>query len=182
MTQYKQLVKAKSHRHLFFILTVGLCISTGDQNPEVAITSSAFVKTFPLSRKRGRPKKEQSEGMEEAAGTEFEEQLVEQTLVFPEVPAEVRSGKKRSGARKKSRECDVCNKVFANRSSLREHQRMHSGEKPYICSICDKGFIRMGHLRQHMCSHTGLWPFKCGACGKGNCFFLFLNCFGYQTI
>eukprot|EP00795_Rhopilema_esculentum_P017390 gene17390-8988_t len=145
----------------------GLCISTGDQNPEVAITSSAYVKTFPLSRKRGRPKKEQSEGMEEAAGTEFEEQLVEQTLVFPEVPAEVRSGKKRSGARKKSRECDVCNKVFANRSSLREHQRMHSGEKPYICSICDKGFIRMGHLRQHMCSHTGLWPFKCGACGKG---------------
>lgn len=74
---------------------------------------------------------------------------------------------KKSGTRRKPRECDVCHRIYANRSSLRAHLRLHTGEKPYLCSVCDKGFVRMGHLKQHMCSHTGLWPFKCGACGKG---------------
>ena len=68
---------------------------------------------------------------------------------------------------RKPRECDVCKRVFANFGSLKEHKRIHSGEKPFVCPICGIGCIRRGYLKQHVYEHTGEWPFKCVACGKG---------------
>ena len=37
----------------------------------------------------------------------------------------------------------------------------------YMCELCDKTFPRKGTLKTHMLLHTGQNTFICGTCGKG---------------
>ena len=62
--------------------------------------------------------------------------------------------------------CDLCDKFFSHKQSLRTHKQLHTGEKPFQCEICNKSFARKAHLQGHMNTHTKEKPFKCIICER----------------
>lgn len=61
--------------------------------------------------------------------------------------------------------CMICHKSFANKDTLKIHQRIHTGEMPYSCSNCDKSFKSPGAIHVHLKTHTREKPYACSICG-----------------
>ncbi|XP_077323317.1 uncharacterized protein LOC143957054 isoform X2 [Lithobates pipiens] len=62
--------------------------------------------------------------------------------------------------------CTMCGKSFTRRASVIQHQKKHTGEKPYSCSECGKCFDRKRNLMTHHRIHSGEKPFSCSECGR----------------
>ncbi|BHF83242.1 hypothetical protein SprV_0802638400 [Sparganum proliferum] len=62
--------------------------------------------------------------------------------------------------------CDVCSKVFSERSLLQKHKVAHADAK-HICPTCGRAFVREDKLRRHIRSiHSDERPFVCEVCSK----------------
>ncbi|KAI1423982.1 hypothetical protein F5Y12DRAFT_755006 [Xylaria sp. FL1777] len=64
--------------------------------------------------------------------------------------------------------CEVCKQGFSGQQALQQHERIHTGLKPFKCTVegCTMAFKQKSALTMHSRVHTGEKPLKCEYCGK----------------
>lgn len=62
--------------------------------------------------------------------------------------------------------CEICEKTYSSRGSLKTHLIIHSEVRPFICNYCGRGFNSRYGLDEHMHTHTDDRPFVCKICDK----------------
>ncbi|EGW03932.1 zinc finger protein 408 [Cricetulus griseus] len=63
--------------------------------------------------------------------------------------------------------CPVCGKALRDPHTLRAHERLHSGERPFLCLQCGRAYTLATKLRRHLKSHMTDKPYRCPVCGMG---------------
>ncbi|KAF9018466.1 hypothetical protein BDZ89DRAFT_1165183 [Hymenopellis radicata] len=61
-----------------------------------------------------------------------------------------------------------CDKAYTKPSRLEEHERTHTGLRPFVCSTCNKSYLRETHLHAHVRSHLPESE-RPLACDRPNC-------------
>ena len=72
--------------------------------------------------------------------------------------------KKTTGNVIKSNKCNQCDYASSHAGTLRQHLKMHSGEKSNKCNQCDFASSKAGNLRIHLKTHSGEKSNKCNQC------------------
>ncbi|XP_074657197.1 uncharacterized protein LOC141910362 [Tubulanus polymorphus] len=86
----------------------------------------------------------------------------------------VSSEKFKAGNSKKYK-CQFCDKWFNIPALCKQHERIHTGDKPFKCLMCEQCFTQKSNRKRHMkLVHTDERPFKCPTCEK--CFALKSHC------
>ncbi|XP_073968378.1 uncharacterized protein isoform X4 [Rhodnius prolixus] len=62
--------------------------------------------------------------------------------------------------------CLTCGKDFKQKSTLLQHERIHTDSRPYGCTECGKRFRQQSHLTQHLRIHANEKPFACVYCER----------------
>ncbi|KAJ2314767.1 Strongly-conserved Zn-finger binding protein (TFIIIA) [Coemansia sp. RSA 2611] len=107
-----------------------------------------------------------------AAHVEVATRLAE--LPVPVQPSSPQPPSRASTPRPKPYICDECGKAYPQPAKLEEHQRSHTGDRPFKCQFpgCDKSYMRNGHLAVHAKTHSGEKSYQCAhpGCDKAfNC-------------
>ena len=57
-------------------------------------------------------------------------------------------------------------KSFYDKSNLKKHQRLHTGEHPFSCCVCNKSYSDQSNLKKHVHVHSDVRPHSCDVCKK----------------
>ncbi|XP_048003180.1 zinc finger protein 271-like isoform X6 [Leguminivora glycinivorella] len=68
--------------------------------------------------------------------------------------------------REKAYKREKCNRRFAHKSCLLQHEQTPCEGNVYICDICKKQFTIKSLLIRHILTHTGVKPYGCNECHK----------------
>lgn len=60
--------------------------------------------------------------------------------------------------------CNLCDKKFSTKLTMRRHMGIHQGDKPFKCPHCHYCTRLKASLIQHLRIHTGEKPYKCLQC------------------
>lgn len=66
----------------------------------------------------------------------------------------------------KKHKCEICGKLFAQKSKLTTHKLSHTGERPFKCHNCDKAYTSKSKLNAHVRLHTRTSIHQCNICEK----------------
>uniref|UniRef100_A0A3Q2P8M0 Zinc finger protein 574 n=1 Tax=Fundulus heteroclitus TaxID=8078 RepID=A0A3Q2P8M0_FUNHE len=61
-------------------------------------------------------------------------------------------------------QCATCGKRFRQLPHLQDHERIHTGLRPFCCWICGKSFSVAARLTEHARTHSGEKPYPCPHC------------------
>ena len=61
--------------------------------------------------------------------------------------------------------CEFCGENFDLVEELKNHVKIHSGDRPYSCKICYRDFTHRHNLKRHMMSHSDN-SVQCGLCSR----------------
>ncbi|XP_064483372.1 zinc finger protein 211-like [Ornithodoros turicata] len=62
--------------------------------------------------------------------------------------------------------CRFCQYSSDHTTHVRDHERVHTGERPYVCAVCTKGFTSKRNLGNHSKTvHEGQRNYGCSVCG-----------------
>ena len=59
---------------------------------------------------------------------------------------------------------NICEKKFRLKNDMKQHMRLHTGDKLLLCGVCKKKFTSKYAILHHMAVHTGEKPFQCALC------------------
>ena len=62
--------------------------------------------------------------------------------------------------------CRMCDKIFVNRTDQKRHEKMCTGEKPYVCGMCNETFFNQTDQKCQEKIDTGEKPYACRMCDE----------------
>ncbi|XP_034179193.2 uncharacterized protein LOC117603804 [Osmia lignaria lignaria] len=71
-----------------------------------------------------------------------------------------------TNAQFKKFKCELCSKLFSQKSKLLTHRLSHSNQQPFKCSDCEKAYSSKSKLNAHMRLHTKTNVHSCKLCDK----------------